>query len=138
MPSRTRADDLNYALHELDELAHPPEQWIAEGIRPVREDIAAGAAELLRELIFRPGLALPQLAEWSGGGVRIWWMGGGEQLTVEIGADEVNVVATRGQGDTVFRFDGKDFRAVTRAAGALDQMRGFLAALGGGPGVLVW
>lgn len=65
--SRTQADDLNYALRELDELTNPPAEWVEEGIRPVRGDVSVAASNLLRELIFRAELPLPQLAQVADG-----------------------------------------------------------------------
>ncbi|MUL61046.1 hypothetical protein B5P44_00400 [Mycobacterium sp. CBMA 213] len=137
--SRTQADDLNYALRELDELTNPPAEWVAEGIRPVRGDVSAAASKLLRELIFRAELPLPQLAQVADGGVRIWWLGSGEQLTIEIGAEGFSATAfgeVDGRKTTVFHHDIQgDVIAVT--ADELDQTRALIEGLGG-PSALLW
>lgn len=106
--SRTQLDDLNYALSELDELTNPPAEWVEEGFRPVRGDVAVVARNLLPDLFFRAGLALPQLAQQADGGVRIWWLGAGAQLTIEIGGDKVSATAiaeSDGRKTTIFRHD---------------------------------
>lgn len=136
---RTQVDDLNYALRELDELTNPPAEWVEQGFCPVRADVSAIAANLLPELMFRAGLALPQLAERPDGGVRIWWLGDGDQLTIEIGAQDASISATRevdGRKDTMFRHDIRG-EVGALAADELAQVRAFLGGLGG-PSVMAW
>lgn len=137
--SRTQADDLNYALRELDELTNPPAEWLEEGIRPVRGDVSAAASNLLRELVFRAELQLPQLAQLADGGLRIWWLGPGEQLTIEIGVDGSSATAIRevdGRKTTVFRHHIQG-DTITLTTDELDQTRALIEGLGG-PSVLIW
>lgn len=136
MTSRTQIDDLNYALGELDELEHPPAEWLDEGIRAVRADVAAIASELLRQMIFRAGLPLPQLAEHADGALRIWWLGSGEQLTISVGADRVRIEGTRASDDIVFRHD-VDPSHIAQASTEIDQARAFLDGMQGGA-ILAW
>ena len=105
----------------------------------MRADVSATAANLLPELIFRAGLALPQLAERPDGGVRIWWLGDGDQLTIEIDAQDASISATRevdGRKDTMFHHDIRG-EVGALAADELAQVRAFLEGLGG-PSVVVW
>ena len=140
MMPRTRLDDLNYALRELAELTNPPAEWTEEGFCPVRGDVSLVASNLLPELIFRAGLALPQLAQQDDGGVRIWWLSAGAQLTINIGGgEEVSVTAiaeSDGRESTLFRHDVQG-EAIALAADELAQVRAFLEGLGG-PSVLAW
>ncbi|BBX87991.1 hypothetical protein [Mycolicibacterium aubagnense] len=137
--SRTQADDLNYALRELDELTNPPAEWVEEGIRPVRGDVSVAASNLLRELIFRAELPLPQLAQVADGGVRIWWLGSGEQLTIEITAEGFSATAISeidGRKTVVFHRDIEG-DAIALTADELTQTRALIEELGG-PSALIW
>ena len=137
--SRTQADDLDYALRELDELTNPPVEWVEQGIRPVRGTVSALASNLLPELIFRAGLPLPQLAQTADGGVRIWWLGSGAQLTIEIGGDGLSATATRdvdGSKTTLFHHDIQG-GAIALPADELAQVRACIEGLGG-PSALLW
>ncbi len=137
--SRTRLDDLNYALGELAELTNPPAEWVEQGFCPVRGEVSVVAQNLLPDLIFRAGLALPQIAQQADGGVRIWWLGSGEQLTIEIGAQGFSATAVRevdGQKTTVFHHDIQG-DAIALTADELAQTRALIEGLGG-PSVLTW
>lgn len=136
MTSRTQIDDLNYVLGELDELTHPPAEWLDQGICAVCGDVAAVASELLRQLVFRAGLPLPQLAEHADGDVRIWWLSGSEELTIEVGADHVRIVATRASDHTVFCHDIRR-SLIAEAAVEINEARAFLDGMQGGA-ILTW
>jgi len=136
MTPRTQADDLNYALRELDELTNPPAEWVDEGIRAVRGDIAAIGSQLLRQIIFRAGLTLPQLAEHSSGGLRIWWLGDGTQLTISVDPTRVRIEGARARDEIVFRHDVHP-SDIAQATVEIEQARGFLDGMQGGT-ILAW